>query len=181
MPILQDGPVRLRPVDLPGDIEVAWPWYQDEETLALSERPGTEPMSRSRVERMYQLQAARGEFYLIEVAATPEAGGAWQPVGDVMLAPDTLPIVIGEPSARRRGIGRRVLALLIARAQELGWAELQAKQIWAHNLGSRRLFQSAGFVLAATAVDEGGLPYERYRLDLRRLASPPRSLKTPEA
>lgn len=174
MPILQDGTVRLRPVALPDDIDVAWPWYQNEETLALSERPGTEAMSRSRVERMYEILAARGEFYLIEVA-DPEAPGGWHPVGDVMLAPDTLPIVIGEPRARRRGIGRRALALLIARAQDLGWAELQAKQIWAHNLGSRRLFQSAGFELAATAADEGGLPYERYRLDLRR------PLKTPEA
>ncbi len=167
--VLPDGDLRLRPVSLPGDSEVAWAWYQDVETLALSERPGTEPMSRDRVARMYQYLAAHGEFYIIELRDEDGAGvnGSWRPIGDVMLAPDTLPIVIGDPSARRRGIGRRVLALLIARARQLGWPTLQAKEIWLYNEGSRRLFQSAGFVLTATGVDPGGQPYERYRLDLR--------------
>lgn len=170
--VLQEGNVRLRPVLLPDDIDVAWAWYQDVETLALSQRPGTEPLSRDRVARMYQYQAAHGEFYMIEIQGAIGVQDAadspsWHPIGDVMLAPDTLPIVIGVPAARRRGIGRRVLALLIARARQLGWPTLQAKEIWSYNEGSRRLFQSAGFVLAATGVDPGGQPYERYRLDLR--------------
>ncbi|MDA8199893.1 MAG: GNAT family N-acetyltransferase [Thermaerobacter sp.] len=166
LPTLEDGDLRLRPVSLPGDIEVAWSWYQDKQTLALSQRPGTEPLSRDRVARMYQYQVEHGDFYIIEVRDQRD-GGLWRPIGDVMLAPDTLPIVIGDPSARRQGIGRRVLALLIARARQLGWPTLQAKEIWLYNVGSRRLFQSAGFVLAATGVDPGGQPYERYRLDLR--------------
>ena len=165
--VLQDGDVRLRPVSLPGDIDVAWPWYQDVEMLALSQRPGTAPLSRDRVARMYKYLAEHGDFYIIEVREKRH-GIFWRSIGDVMLARDTLPIVIGDPAFRRRGIGRRVLALLITRARTLGWPTLQAKEIWSFNEGSRRLFQSAGFVLAATGVDQGGQPYERYRLDLRQ-------------
>lgn len=167
IPILQDGDVRLRPVQLPDDIDVAWPWYQDRDLLDLSERPGTEPLSRDRVERMYRYQAQHGEFFIIEVWQAASPTGHWLPIGDVMLAEETLPIVIGDARCRGRGIGRRVLALLIDRARERGWRTLWAKQIWSHNTASRRLFQSAGFVRVAVAVDEGGLPYERYRLDLQ--------------
>jgi RimJ/RimL family protein N-acetyltransferase len=170
-PVLQDGEVRLRPVHLPDDIDVAWPWYQDRDLLDLSERPGTEPLSRDRVERMYRYQDQHGEFFIIEVW---QPTGQWLAVGDVMLAEDTLPIVIGDARYRGRGIGRRVLALLIGRARERGWRTLWAKQIWSHNTASRRLFQSVGFLQVAIGVDAGGLPYERYRLDLRDPTPPGR-------
>jgi GNAT superfamily N-acetyltransferase len=165
--MLTDGNLRLRPANLPDDVEVGWPWYQDPATLDLSERPGTEPMSRDRVEHMYRYLFEHGEFYIIEVREPPDGpDGAWMPIGDVMLAPNTLPIVIGDPGRRRRGIGRRVLALLIARARALGWTELHAKQIWSHNQGSLALFRSMGFVRESTGVDEAGLSFERYRLKL---------------
>ena len=171
MRILQDGNLRLRPARVPDDVDTAWPWYQNVDTLALSEGPGTGPMSRRRVEGMYRYLAEHGEFYMIEIRGGGGGEGAheesWRPIGDVMLAPHTLPIVIGDPSCRRHGLGGRVRALLIARAREWGWPELRAKPIGVHNLASRRLFQAAGFVMDSTDVDEAGWAFERYRLNLR--------------
>jgi RimJ/RimL family protein N-acetyltransferase len=160
--ILQEEDLRLRPVELPDDLDAAESWYRDPEVLIYSQAPGTPPMERERVERMYRYQASKGEFYIIEVAVD----GRWHPIGDVGLEPDTMPIVIGDAAWRSRGIGRRVLRLLIRRAESLGWPSLQAKYIWPENERSRRLFVGAGFRLTETGVDEHGALYERYRLDL---------------
>jgi GNAT superfamily N-acetyltransferase len=171
--MITDGVVRLRPYAGAADVERAVAWYQDPEVLYFSEGPDAEPFDRARVERMYQYLARVGELYVIEVAT--DAG--WLPVGDVTLSPETLPIVVGEAAWRGRGIGSRVLALLIARARTLGWPALAAKHIWPDNTRSRRLFQRHGFRLVHVGVDEAGRRYERYRLDLRdpvviRLAAP---------
>ncbi|MDA8200744.1 MAG: hypothetical protein M0Z54_15190 [Thermaerobacter sp.] len=54
MPILPAGDLRRRPARLPDDVDTARPWSPDVDTLGLSERPGTAPMSLSQVEGMYQ-------------------------------------------------------------------------------------------------------------------------------
>lgn len=157
--ILTDGTVRLRPYDEAMDPDRALPWYQDPETLALSEGPGTAPFDRERVLRMYQVLGRIGELYMIEV----REGDGWVLVGDVTLAPDTLPIVIGEKAYRQRGIGSKVMDLMVGRARELGLPYLEAKHIWASNEPSRRLFERAGFHPVAHGVEPDGTPYVRYR------------------
>jgi GNAT superfamily N-acetyltransferase len=78
----------------------------------------------------YRYFLERGEVYIIEVR---EAPGLWTPIGDVSLTPETVPIVIGVPAYRNRGLGKRVLRLVIRRARDLGWARLKTKGIWTRN------------------------------------------------
>lgn len=158
-PVLTDGTVRLRPYNEAVDPDRALPWYQDPEMLALSEGPGTAPFDRQRVVRMYRILDRIGELFMIEV----RDGDRWVAVGDVTLAQETLPIVIGEKAYRRRGIGSRVLGLLIGRARELGFPSLEAKHIWEFNEASRRLFERAGFQPVATGEEPDGTRYVRYR------------------
>ena len=161
--MLHDDLVRLRPYrEDASDIEHAVRWYQDPEVLYYSEGPGTEPFTRDRVVRMYRYLAAHGELYIIEVQTTD----GWHPIGDVTLAHDTLPIVIGDARWRSRGIGARVLRLVIQRARDLGWAQLQAKHIWTDNLRSQRLFLACGFVCVASGREESGQLFHRYHLTL---------------
>lgn len=154
--------MRLRPYDEAEDVDRALPWYRDPETLALSEGPGTPPFDRKRVLRMYQILDRIGELYMIEV----REGERWVPVGDVTLARDTLPIVIGERAYRHRGIGSRALGLLVGRARDLGFPSLEAKHIWEWNHASRRLFERCGFRAVATGEEPDGTRYVRYRLTL---------------
>jgi RimJ/RimL family protein N-acetyltransferase len=83
-----------------------------------------------------------GELYFVEVLTD----GAWRPVGDAALLPDDVPIVIGRPEDRSRGIATEAMQLLVMRARELGWTELRSGPIDPANVRSRRLFQRAGFV-----------------------------------
>ncbi len=160
---LTDGVIRLRPYQgNDDDIERALQWYRDPEVLYYSEGPGTEPFTRDRVVRMYSYLASHGQLYIIEVK-TPDG---WQPIGDVTLAEDTMPIVIGDAQWRSRGIGSRVLPLVIQRARDLGWTELQAKHIWTDNVRSQRLFTGCGFVLTESGIDKAGRSFHRYQLTL---------------
>jgi GNAT superfamily N-acetyltransferase len=99
---------------------------------------------------MYDALGAQGELYLIERDTT----AGWRAVGDVTLAPDTLPIVVA-PGHRGQGIGRRVLLRLAERARELGWSELRVREVLPGNIGSHRLFAGLGFV----ARDDGPPAY----------------------
>ena len=95
-----DSELRLRPYAGDEDVDLAWPWYRDAETVALVDGEGAAVYTRDRVAEMYAALQAQGEVYLIE-RRTPE--GAWEAVGDVTLAPDTIPIVVA-PGCRRQGI-----------------------------------------------------------------------------
>ena len=159
--MLCDGDLRLRTF-APRDVDAALGWYQDPLVLRMSEGSDAVPFDRLRVERMYAYLARIGELYMIEVREDSQ----WRTIGDVTLAKDTLPIVIGEAEYRGRGIGGRVLDLLIARARALGWSSLHLKHIYTYNERSRRLFLSRGFTLVASGVDGHGRPSERYRLEL---------------
>ena len=125
---LRDGDLRLRPLHLPRDVEAALSWYAD---------------SEAKVRRMFEVLAAQGEVFLIEVE---EAGGRWRPIGDVTLGDDSIPITIGESRDRARGFGGRTLALLIGRARALGWKKLVTRPIELENTRSLRMFERAGFV-----------------------------------
>jgi RimJ/RimL family protein N-acetyltransferase len=142
--------VRLRRAELEEYERVALPWYQDHEVLQHSEG-GEAPYDHVQVRRMFEVLSSKGELYLIEVEETD----GWRVVGDAALIPEDVPIVIGRPEDRARGIGTEVLQLLVLRARALGWTEVRAGIVPA-NQRSRRMFERAGFVVVAGAPDARG-------------------------
>lgn len=134
-----DDNLRLRRFD--GDYDLALPWYQDRETVLLVDGK-EDPYTPERIKRMYDYLSERGELYWIE--ARTESG--YVPVGDVTFWQGDMPIVIGDRSCRGRGVGRRVIGALCRRARELGWRAAYVDEIYDFNTGSRRCFESAGFV-----------------------------------
>ena len=76
---------------------------------------------------------------------------------------EDMAIVIGEPSARGQGIGRKVIACLMERARDLGWEELTVGEIYDWNEASRRLFTGLGFEPVERTKD--GWKY-RCRMDM---------------
>jgi GNAT superfamily N-acetyltransferase len=107
----------------------------------LVDGPESPTYDRDRVAAMYDALAAQGELYLIE----RRTSAGWSAVGDVTLAPDTLPIVVA-PGHRGQGIGRLVVLRLVERARELGWPELRVREVLSGNTASHRLFAGLGFV-----------------------------------
>ena len=161
--VLSDGSVRLRPARLPDDVAIGPPWYTDPEVLRFSEGEGTPAYDRATVERMYRHLAERGELYIIEV----EDQGHRRAIGDTALCRDALPIVIGEAAYRSRGLGARVLRLLVDRARALGWDRLAVQGVYTSNERARRLFERAGFVTTGCAADEQGVAKWQMELRLR--------------
>ena len=83
-----------------------------------------------------------------------------------MLCPDTIPIVIGDPESRGRGIGSRVLLLLIDEARSRGWSVLRLRKVYVDNLASLRMYGRAGFRSQGQGIDDAGRRFIRMRLDL---------------
>jgi len=137
--------LRLRRFD---DVfDFALDWYQDIETVKLVDGVDV-PYSPEKLSGMYHYLDKHGELYFIEILED----GIFKPVGDVCMWQEDLPIVISH-HYQRKGIGKRVLKLLIARAKELGWQELHVNEIYHYNIGSRRLFESVGFTLLEEKED----------------------------
>jgi GNAT superfamily N-acetyltransferase len=136
-----DAELRLRPFAGDADVDAAWTWYRDPETVALVDGLGAPPYARDRVAALYDALAGQGDVLMNE-RLTPSG---WVVVGEATLAPDTLPIVIA-PEHRAQGIGRRVLLRLVDRARVLGWTELRVREVLPGNEASHGLFRSLGFV-----------------------------------
>lgn len=169
MPPLPPPRVRLRPLDLEQDVAIASRWYEDPEVLHYSEGEGTAPYDDDRIRAMYAyLGEEAGEVFIVE--ASGEQG--WIPIGDAVLRRDTLPIVIGHPRFRSRGVGTVVLAQLVERARARGWSDLLVRKVFAYNERSLRMYRSAGFVEASRSTDDAGRLTVQLRLDLS-LGSPP--------
>lgn len=131
--------LRLRKFN--GVIPEALQWYQNQETLRLVDGPNRKPYSRETLSRMYRVLEKRGELYFIEY----KKGTHFQPIGDVTLTPRDLPIVIGDPAFRGRGIGFQVVQTLIRRAKKQGMKEMHVREIYDYNEGSQKLFVKCGF------------------------------------
>ena len=136
-----DETLRLRRFDF--DYGPALDWYRNPETVYLVDGVMT-PYDQEKLERMYRYLDTHGELYWIEY----REGSTWVKIGDAALSPNMpgehLPMVIGPVQYRGRGIGRRVLSVLIRRARAIGLRELQA-EIYDWNLPSRRCYESVGF------------------------------------
>lgn len=91
------------------------------------------------------------------------AGGRAAPVALLVLAPSTLPhAAVGcvdwlavAPAHRRRGLGRRLVALAQSRAAALGWRQLHVSTFHT-NRAALHLYIEAGFCPAATLRDYAG-------------------------
>jgi RimJ/RimL family protein N-acetyltransferase len=163
MQIIQSEDLRLRPAQFPDDCVAALPWYSDPEVLHYSEGAGAEPYSLEMIERMYQYLMKIGELYMIEVRTE----NGWLAIGDATLSQETLPIVIGNPKYRSKGIGSQVIDMLIERAKILGWEKLKVKQIFEYNERSRRLYARHGFRETGGGMSENGLAFKSYEFILK--------------
>lgn len=133
-----DSTLRLRKYD--GMHDFAFDWYQDPDTVLMVDGIQN-TYSRERLDKMYDYLNNIGELYFIEVAEN----GAFLPIGDVTFWREDMPIVIGPLEYRGRGIGRRVVTALMARARTLGFTEFHVGEIYRWNYPSLRLFTSMGF------------------------------------
>lgn len=133
-----DDQIRLRRYD--GVHYFALRWYQDPETVKLVDGVET-PYSVERLNKMYTYLDQHGELYFIEALED----GVYVPIGDVTFWQEDMPIVIGEPRYRGRGIGRKVVSALVQRGKQLGYHRLYVDEIFDYNTGSRRCFESVGF------------------------------------
>ena len=130
--------LRLRPFD--GTFDFALSWYQDPETVRLVD--GVAGIyTPEKLARMYNGLAELGEEYFIEV----EEDGKWKPIGDVTFWKDDMPIVIGAPEYRRKGIGKKVIAALADRGRNLGYDRIFVQEIYRFNIASQKCFESVGF------------------------------------
>ena len=133
-----DQALRLRRFD--GTADFAFAWYQDPELVYLVDGV-KKPYSRETLYNMYTYLDQHGELYFIEALAD----GAWTPIGDVAFSREDMPIVIGEPAYRGRGIGRKVVRALMDRGRELGFDRLGVREIYDYNTASIRCFTACGF------------------------------------
>ena len=136
-----------------GVFDFALPWYQDPVVLRMSEGPDVKPYTLENLKFMYSYLDSHGELYWIEQLRD----GEFVPIGDVTLEPEDLPIVLGFPDVRGRGIGRAVIRALIERARSLGWDHLSVQNIYDYNLASQKMFLSCGF--QKTESTETGASY----------------------
>ena len=149
-----DESLRLRKYD--GVHDFALEGYLDEETVYLVDGK-RDPYTIERLGGMYRYLNNTGELYFIEVLEN----GTYKPIGDVTFWQEDMPIVIGDPAYRGKGIGRKVISALIERGKSLGFDHLAVGEIYDWNAGSRRCFESVGFV--AYEKSEKG---SSYRLSL---------------
>lgn len=146
--------LRLRKFD--GEFDFALVWYQDPELVWLVDGK-REPYDRDRLARMYRYLNNAGELYFIEALSN----GSFTPIGDVTFRQEDMPIVIGDPAFRGKGIGRSVISALVRRGRALGYPHLSVREIYDWNEASRRCFESVGFRICGK-TEKGAA----YRLDL---------------
>ena len=136
--IVIDETLRLRKYD--GVHNFAFDWYQDPDTVLMVDGVKN-AYSRERLDKMYAYLNNIGELYFIEY----RQNDIFVPIGDVTFWQDDMPIVIGPPEYRGKGIGRRVVTALMTRAKTLGFTEFHVGEIFRWNTLSRALFTSMGF------------------------------------
>ena len=147
-----DEALRLHKYD--GNHDFALTWYQDPQTVWLVDGK-REPYTLERLAGMFHYLNEAGELYFIEIMEN----GTYKPIGDVTFWQEDMPIVIGDPNYRGKGIGLKVILALIERGRELGYGQLAVEEIYDWNTASRRCFEKAGF--QAVHNTEKGANYRR--------------------
>ncbi len=149
-----DESLRLRKYD--GVYGFALEWYQDEDMVYMVDGVRS-AYNMEHLSRMYQYLDRAGELYFIEI----QENGNYKPIGDVAFWKDDMPIVIGDPHYRGKGIGRKVIFALVRRGRGLGFDYVSVGEIYDWNTPSRRCFESVGF-RAYEKTEKGS----KYRLAL---------------
>jgi len=140
-----DEQLRLRKFQK-NEYNIALQWYKDKEVLYFSEGDENLNYTIDTITRMYDYLMDIGELFFIEIYEE----GAWVPIGDVTLSPNTMPITIGVPRYWGKGIGKKVIGKLLHRARENGYGTIRLKGIYKYNERSLRMFKGLGF----NVVDE---------------------------
>lgn len=108
-----------------------------------------------------ELEMDESDPLSLHVLAADPASGAW--VGTARLLPDghigRMAVAAG---ARRRGIGRAMLDVLIARARERG----DGVVIVHAQTHAAAFYERAGFAVSSAVFDEAGIPHVEMRLSL---------------
>jgi len=130
-------------------------WANDGELMRLLNR--ARPVTPGEHEGWFAGLAARDdEQHFAVVQDAVHVGNVWLAAIDRRHAKAEVRIVIGEPAARGRGVGRTSIDLLAAHAfGKLGLHRLYA-HVLAQNDAARRAFEAAGFTL------EGRLRHDRW-------------------
>lgn len=131
--------LRLRKFD--NKYSFALSWYQDEDTVKLVDGLDANMYDLDKLKRMYEYLNNIGELYFIEVLENNE----FIPIGDVTFCKEDMPIVIGDNRYRSKGIGKKILEVLIERAKKLDYKEINVREIYTYNIASQKLFESVGF------------------------------------
>lgn len=143
--------LRLRKFD--GEYSFAFDWYQNEETVKLVDGLDAKRYDSDKLKRMYEYLNNIGELYYIEILDN----GKFVPIGDVTFWKEDMPIVIGNKNYRGKGIGKKVVKVLVERAKELGYQEIKVREIYTYNIASQKLFESLGF--KRTECTKSGFSY----------------------
>ena len=149
-----DNTLRLREYD--GVFDFALEWYQDEDMVYMVDGVRS-AYDMDRLARMYVYLNKAGELYFIEILENE----SYKPIGDVTFWQDDMPIVIGDPNFRGKGIGRKVISALVQRGRSLGFDYVSVGEIYDWNEPSRRCCESVGF-RAYEKTEKGA----KYRLTL---------------
>ena len=149
-----DNTLRLRKYG--GVFDFALEWYQDEDMVYMVDGVRS-AYDMDRLARMYVYLNKAGELYFIEILENE----SYKPIGDVTFWQDDMPIVIGDPNFRGKGIGRKVISALVQRGRSLGFDYVSVGEIYDWNEPSRRCCESVGF-RAYEKTEKGA----KYRLTL---------------
>lgn len=131
--------LRLRKFD--NNYNFTFDWYQDENTVRLVDGLDAKKYDLDKLRKMYRYLDNIGELYFIEILENNK----FIPIGDVTFCQQDIPIVIGDEKYRGKGIGKKVLEAIIRRGKELGYKELNVREIYTYNVASQKLFESVGF------------------------------------
>jgi RimJ/RimL family protein N-acetyltransferase len=130
-------------------------WANDPEIMRLMDR--ARPVSEEEHEAWFASVVPRGDctYFAIEQAAEPRhVGNVWLWAIDERHRKAELRIVIGEASARGRGIGRQAVDLACRYAFDHRGLHRVYAYVLAINPAARRAFEQAGFALEGTLRDD---------------------------
>lgn len=130
-------------------------WANDAEIARLMDR--ARPVSEPEHEAWFESILGRDDcvYFAVEQADDPRhVGNVWLWAIDPRHRKAELRVVIGEPSARGRGVGHAAIDLMC----RYGFERLNLHRIYAFvlaiNPGARRAFEKAGFVLEGTLHED---------------------------
>ncbi|RXK19173.1 GNAT family N-acetyltransferase [Macrococcus sp. DPC7161] len=154
--------IRLRRIQIDKDLIFAYQWYNNPRVLIGSEGKHVSGYDLTTIKRMYTHLNTIGHVYIIEVYVNNH----WHPIGDVTLSKTMNPIVIGDDQFHHKGIGKRVILLLIHLAEFYQFKHLNVNKVFEYNIASQKLFESMGFIKTSEKLDDNGEKYFQYHINL---------------